>query len=182
MTPLRQPPPCHPRWRRPRTWLITAAAVLAVGGGATAWQMSHGTPPPRFITEPLKRGDLALAISANGTLQPTRSVSLGSELSGTVAKVLVDVNDHVKKGQVLARLSPGTLETDLAASRAALLEAEASARSASRTPAQSPLRRGTRTRHARCSSVSRVPLAWANQLPASGICAAAAIQASCPQA
>ena len=39
-------------------------------------------------------------MSANGTLQPTRSVNLGSELSGTVARVLVDVNDRVKKGDV----------------------------------------------------------------------------------
>ena len=44
-------------------------------------------------------------LTANGTLQPTRSINIGSELSGTVLKVHVDVNDRVKKGQVLDRKS-----------------------------------------------------------------------------
>jgi HlyD family secretion protein len=59
---------------------------------------------PRYITEPLARGDLALTVSADGTLEPTRSVNIGSELSGTVAQVLVDVNDRVRKGQVMVEL------------------------------------------------------------------------------
>jgi HlyD family secretion protein len=54
---------------------------------------------PVFVTTPLARGNLTLSVMANGTLQPTRSVSIGSELSGTVSRVLVDVNDKVKKGR-----------------------------------------------------------------------------------
>jgi hypothetical protein len=53
-------------------------------------------------------------------LQPTRSVTIGSELSGTVRKVLVDVNDKVKKGQVLVELDTAKLEAQVLRSRASL--------------------------------------------------------------
>jgi NodT family efflux transporter outer membrane factor (OMF) lipoprotein len=53
---------------------------------------------PVYTTEPVRRGNLTLTVTANGTLQPTRSIAIGSELSGTV-KVNVDVNDHIKKGR-----------------------------------------------------------------------------------
>ena len=56
---------------------------------------------PAYVTTPLAKGNITLTVSANGTLQPTRSVNIGSELSGTIERVLVDVNDRVKAGQVL---------------------------------------------------------------------------------
>ena len=77
------------------------------------------------MTEVVKRGDLALTVSANGTLQPTRTVNIGSELSGTVRSVLVDVNDRVKKGQVLVELDTAKLDAQLGRSRANLAAAQA---------------------------------------------------------
>ena len=70
-------------------------------------------------------GNLVVAISASGPLQPTRSVDVGSELSGTLEAVLVNENDRVTKGQVLARLDTSKLEDAVVKSRAALAEAEA---------------------------------------------------------
>ena len=64
-------------------------------------------------------------MAANGTLQPTRSVTIGSELSGTVRNVLVDVNDKVKKGQVLVELDTAKLEAQVLRSRASLAAAQA---------------------------------------------------------
>jgi hypothetical protein len=58
-------------------------------------------------------------------LQPTRSVTIGSELSGTVRNVLVDVNDKVKKGQVLVELDTAKLEAQVLRSRASLAAAQA---------------------------------------------------------
>ena len=57
-----------------------------------------------FVTQPLTKGNLTVEVSANGTINPIRTVSLGSELSGIVRKVNVDVNDQVKKGEVLIEL------------------------------------------------------------------------------
>ena len=66
----------------------------------------------------MARGNLTLTVTANGTLQPTRSINIGSELSGTVLKVNVDVNDRVKKGQVLVELDTAKLRDQILRSRA----------------------------------------------------------------
>jgi multidrug efflux pump subunit AcrA (membrane-fusion protein) len=58
-------------------------------------------------------------------LQPTRSVNIGSELSGTVLKVNVDVNDRIRKGQVLVELDTAKLRDQILRSRATLAAANA---------------------------------------------------------
>jgi HlyD family secretion protein len=68
---------------------------------------------------------ITLTVSATGTLQPTRSVTIGSELSGTVRQVLVDVNDRIKKGQVLVELDTAKLSAQVLRSRASLASAQA---------------------------------------------------------
>lgn len=129
---LDQPPP-RPWWRQPRTWLI-AAALIAVAGGLAWWQSSReASAAPTFATQPVTRGTLRLQVTANGTLQPTRSVNIGSELSGTVARVLVDVNDRVKKGQVLVELDTAKLSDQILRSRATLASARARVAQASAT-------------------------------------------------
>ena len=112
--------PAHAWWRRPTVW-AGAAALLLVGAGYYFWQANaQKNAAPVFVTEAVSRGNLTLSVTANGTLQPTRSVSIGSELSGTVLRVLVDVNDRVKKGQVLVELDTAKLNDQVARSQAAL--------------------------------------------------------------
>ena len=112
-------------WRRSALW-ATLAVLLAVGGGTIYWQQSQQrSAAPSYVTEPASKGDLTLTVTANGTLQPTRSVNIGSELSGTVLRVLVDVNDHIKKGQVLVELDTAKLSDQVLRSRAALASAQA---------------------------------------------------------
>ncbi|MDM7463559.1 MAG: hypothetical protein P3W95_007910 [Tepidimonas taiwanensis] len=83
-------------WRRPLPWVL----VLLVAGAVAGWQAwrtrSAQQAQPVYVTERIQRGDLTLTVSANGTLQPVRAVNIGSELSGTVREVLVDVNDRVR--------------------------------------------------------------------------------------
>src|SRR5574344_1545796 len=112
-------------WQSPTLWLGAVAVAVAVGGGIWWQKRAAAQARPLYVTEPVKRGDLALTVSANGTLQPTRTVNVGSELSGTVRKVLVDVNDQVKKGQVLVELDTDKLNAQLGRSRAALASAQA---------------------------------------------------------
>ena len=116
----------RPRWRRPGTWVLLAVLLAGAAMGIGTWQQGRQPATPRYLTEPVTRGDLALTVTANGTLQPTRSVSIGSELSGTVARVLVDVNDRVRKGQVLVELDTAKLAAQLTKSDAALQSARAS--------------------------------------------------------
>jgi HlyD family secretion protein len=112
-------------WRRTVLWVVLGLVVLA-GAGFYYWQISaKSNAAPVYVTESVNRGNLTLTVAANGTLQPTRSVSIGSELSGTVLRVLVDVNDKVKKGQVLVELDTAKLNDQVARSRAALSSANA---------------------------------------------------------
>lgn len=113
-------------WRRALPWALGAAMLAAVALGLYYWQAQRKAgSAPSYTTEQVRRGDLVLTISANGSLQPTRLVSIGSELSGTVARVLVDVNDQVKKGQVLVELDTAKLDDQIVRSRAALAGANA---------------------------------------------------------
>lgn len=66
-----------------------------------------------------------MTVSATGTLQPTNQVDVGSELSGLIEAVLVEDNDRVRKGQVLARLDLSKLTDQRTKSKAALASAEA---------------------------------------------------------
>jgi len=112
-------------WRRPLIWGGVGLFVCAVAG-TYFWQLkSKNNAAPTYVTSPASKGNLTLSVSANGTLQPTRSVSIGSELSGTVLRVLVDVNDKVKKGQVLVELDTAKLNDQVARSRASLGSATA---------------------------------------------------------
>ncbi len=120
----------RPVWRRKSVWLALVFILLCVVG-AIWWLKAGGRAKlPVFVTEPVTRGNLSLSISATGTLQPTRTVEIGSELSGTVANVLVDVNDFVQVGQVLVELDTANLLDAVERAKAALSSAEASVKQA----------------------------------------------------
>lgn len=115
--------PAASPWRR-RAWLAVGVLVLLATVG-WLWGRSAQPVKPQYVTEPLARGDITLTVSANGTLQPLRHVNVGSELSGTVQAVRVDVNDRVKRGQVLIELDPAKLKDQVQHARAALASAQA---------------------------------------------------------
>ena len=115
----------RPWWRRGGLW-VALALVGAAGLAAWYWAgQRQAASAPRYLTQPVARGPLTVTVTANGTLQPTTQVEIGSELSGTVARVLVDVNDRVSRGQVLLALDSDRLRDQVAGARAALAAAEA---------------------------------------------------------
>lgn len=120
------------RWSRRRLWL--AASGLSVLLLMLALAMRGGSDSRgRYVTEPAATGNLLVVVSATGTLQPTTSIDVGSEQSGTLAAVLVQENDHVKRGQLLAQLDLAKLQDAVSKSRAALAAAEASVAQAKAT-------------------------------------------------
>lgn len=112
-------------WQSPTLWIGAVAVAGAVGGYLYWQQQQKANAQPVYVTEEVKRGNLSLTVLANGTLQPTRTVNIGSELSGTVRSVLVDVNDQVKKGQVLVELDADKLQAQLNRSKASVASAQA---------------------------------------------------------
>jgi len=111
-------------WRR--GLLIGAGGLAALVLAGLMFFSGEKQAGGRYLTEAAVTGNLVVTVSASGTLQPTKSVDVGSEQSGTLASVLVQENDHVKKGQLLAQLDSAKLKDAVAKSTAALAAAEAS--------------------------------------------------------
>ena len=121
------------------TVALAAAFVIALSGPAEAQQAASAAPKPALTVKRVvaQQSTWPQTLSGTGSIAAWQEVVIGAEIGGQrLAALNVDVGDRVKKGQLLARLSPGTLEADLAAGRAALLEAEASAREAHLTAAR----------------------------------------------
>jgi HlyD family secretion protein len=65
-------------WKRPALW-IALLLLAAAAGGAWWWMGRQQTAAaPRFVTEEARLGDLTLTVTANGKLQATRTVNIGS--------------------------------------------------------------------------------------------------------
>ncbi|MDR2678722.1 MAG: efflux RND transporter periplasmic adaptor subunit [Zoogloeaceae bacterium] len=118
-----QPPHKSGFLRRHGKWGLALVALLLL----LFWFLrnGHSAGATRYVTETLAEGPIAVSVAATGTLQPTRSVDVGSELSGTLESVLVRENDQVKKGQLLAQLDISKLNDAVLKSRAAVQSAEA---------------------------------------------------------
>ncbi len=118
--------------------VIAAVAVAILGGGVWYWQHRKAAGSEgAYRTVPVERGNIRVAISSTGTLSATSTVTVGSQISGQVLEILVDYNDTVTKGQVLARIDPKTYEAQIeqgnaqiASARASLNQARATQRNA----------------------------------------------------
>jgi RND family efflux transporter MFP subunit len=112
---------------RPLPWLL--AGLLLAGCGKPDEKTAALAPakPALAVNTIAPQGeDWSRSLSAVGNIAAWQEAVIGAELSNyRLTAVLVNVGDRVKKGQVLARIDPDTLESELAESRAAVAEAEA---------------------------------------------------------
>lgn len=95
-------------------WLFILLLLGSAGGGV--WWFYFKTPTEQAIfwdTATIDRGEVVLTVSATGNLQPQATISLGTEISGRVSVVEVDVNDVVIKNQSLAKLDTIDLQNAL---------------------------------------------------------------------
>lgn len=86
--------------------------------------------PPSYVTSPLGKGELVQTVTAVGTLAPVDAVDLGAEVTGRLVRVLVDVNDIVRTGQIMAEIDPEQLQARVRESAAQLESASANQTSA----------------------------------------------------
>jgi HlyD family secretion protein len=91
-------------WLRRTT--ISLIAILALVIVYKVLASIFGWGAPQYKTVALEEGPLAVTISASGTLNPVKSVQVGTQVSGMVQEIYVDFNDVVKKSQVIARIDP----------------------------------------------------------------------------
>jgi HlyD family secretion protein len=101
-----------------KKWLwLTVGAVVVLGGGFLL--LNNGSSDKiTYRTAKADRGDIAVVISATGTLQAVTTVQVGSQVSGTIAKLYADFNTRVKEGQLLAQLDPTFLQATVNEQRA----------------------------------------------------------------
>ncbi|MCF3648345.1 efflux RND transporter periplasmic adaptor subunit [Synoicihabitans lomoniglobus] len=115
--------------------LVLIIVVLALVGGAAYWWFyaRGGTTGSdlQFRTAAISRGAVTQTITATGELQPVIEVEVSSQISGLVTEVLVDFNDIVKAGDVLARIDPATYQSRLESAQAEFTNSEANHRLAS---------------------------------------------------
>ncbi|QID19179.1 efflux RND transporter periplasmic adaptor subunit [Nitrogeniibacter mangrovi] len=116
-------------------WVIVALLVA----GVAAWWLSAGSGNgvTRYRTTAVATSDLTVTVSATGTLQPTNKVDVGSELSGIITHVLVEDNDTVRAGQVIAQLDTAKLKDAITSARASLESAQAGVLQAEATVSES---------------------------------------------
>src|SRR5919204_5302233 len=106
--------------------LILIIIVLAgIGAGAGAYYMRKTTKDPEVRTAPITRGDVVQAVQATGTLEAVTTVEVGSQVSGIVQDLYADFNSIVKKGQVIARLDPTILDTQIEQQKANVARSQA---------------------------------------------------------
>jgi HlyD family secretion protein len=106
-------------------WLVPVL-VLAVGAGCFLFLKKK--PEVAYRTAAVERGDIAVQVTASGTLNPFTTVLVGTQVSGTVSKLFADFNSHVKKGQIVALLDTTLLFAALQDSKASLEKAAAQMR------------------------------------------------------
>ena len=112
----------RPRWRRWAKYWVPGFLVLLLA----AWYFGgSGDDKPQYISETVTERSLDLTVTATGNLRPTNQVQVGSEVSGRIDRIFVDVNDRVARGQVLAQINTDIIEDQIRQARANLDAARA---------------------------------------------------------
>ena len=107
-----------------RIVLITLAlGLVSVGLWFGLRSRSEAAESYRVVT--VSRGTVEKTISSTGTLEPMVTVQVGTQVSGQLSEILVDYNDRVTEGQVLARIDPSTLSTAVTQAQISLRKATA---------------------------------------------------------
>ena len=110
--------------QRSMLWFFASVFAMALFLIYLLFSSSNGVAI-NYVTHLVLRGDLQVTVTATGTLEPINQVDVSSELSGTIETVEVDFNDHVRQGQVLARLDTEGLQVGVLEARASLESEEA---------------------------------------------------------
>ncbi len=101
--------------------ILILLVLVALGVGAYfKYFQTEPDISQRFMTIEVRKGDLTSAVQATGTLEGSKQVSVGAQVSGQLQKLYVDTGDEVKAGTLLAQIDSRTQENSLKDAQAAL--------------------------------------------------------------
>ena len=103
--------------------IIGAVAVIAIAAILALKPFSKKEVAVNFNTIKVEKGNISNTVTATGTIQAIKTVNVGTQVSGIILHIYVDFNDHVKQGQLLAKLDETPLRTQLAQSQSAVDQA-----------------------------------------------------------
>jgi HlyD family secretion protein len=106
--------------------IVSLIAIIAIGISVGAYyNLKRAGVAPEVTTGKITRGSVVDTVGATGTLEAVTTVQVGSQVSGTVKDLYADFNSIVHQGQVIARLDPSLLQTQIEQQKANLIRAEA---------------------------------------------------------
>src|SRR5258705_5655403 len=106
-----------------RKWLILVGVVV-VAGVFAALSLNRGSQAQHF-TAKVERGAIKDVVEATGTINAVITVQVGSQVSGTIAKLNADFNSRVHRGDVVALIDPALFKGALLQAAADLENANA---------------------------------------------------------
>lgn len=98
-------------------WIAGGVVVAVLGGGASAWGLTRASGHS-YRSAPVVRDSVVQTIAATGTIVPVRSADESFQVAGTVASVAVKAGQHIRAGQVLARLDASSLRDEVQSAQA----------------------------------------------------------------
>ena len=79
--------------------VLAVVAVLAAAGVAAYLYLGKAPQESQYRTAKVERGEILDSITATGNINAVITVSVGSQISGTIQQIFVDYNSRVKKGR-----------------------------------------------------------------------------------
>ena len=105
--------------------IILSIVAIAIIAAALFFSLRGNGKTTGYKTEKVSRGDIKSVVTATGTVNAVTTVSVGTQVSGTIQKLFVDYNSPVRKGQLLAQIDPATFQSQVDQARANLWSAKA---------------------------------------------------------
>ncbi len=106
-------------------WLLALAVVLAVAGYFYFKQSQSKKQTPDVLTTTVTRGDLEDSVLASGTIEASKMINVGAQVSGQVKRLYVALGDEVKQGQLVAEIDSATQKNAVQDAQAQLTAAKA---------------------------------------------------------
>lgn len=118
------------KFKKLHLYLIVGIVVLGTGGYLLFF--NSGSMDVKYRTEKVSRGDVTIQVRATGTINPMRTVLVGSQVSGIIEKIYVDFNSEVKRGQLIAQIDSTSLYASVKQAEANVERTQAQANDAKR--------------------------------------------------
>jgi len=112
-------------YRQHSTGYIVGIVCLLFAIGGAIYFAKGGSKAPKYLTAPVRHGEINSTVQATGTINPLTTVPVGSYVSGTVEYIFADFNTRVQSGQVLAQIDPAIYEAQVTQARGNLENATA---------------------------------------------------------